>query len=80
MVTQELSDMHAALEHLKNIAELIPKIEIMEDVFDRLTDPEDPPREQVRMELLDLLKQHVTPQNVLPFSKMIHARRLVSAR
>ncbi|XP_003748089.1 uncharacterized protein LOC100901706 [Galendromus occidentalis] len=78
IVNQQLNDMKTtALEHLKNIAELVPKIEVMEDVFDRLTDPEDPPCEQERAELLDRLKQHVTPQNVLPFSKMVHARRLL---
>lgn len=69
---------NTALEHLKNIAELVPKIEVMEDVFDMVTDPEDPPSEQERIGLLDRLKQHVTPHSVLPFSKMVHARRLVS--
>lgn len=69
---------HKVWEQLELAADLGPVIDIMEDVFDRLVDPTEPPSAEDRLKALRKLADNVLPDNVCNLVRLVHSRRLVS--
>ncbi|XP_022648847.1 uncharacterized protein LOC111245156 isoform X1 [Varroa destructor] len=75
--TQMTELKHKVWEQLELAADLGPVIDIMEDVFDRLVDPTEPPSAEDRLKALRKLADNVLPDNVCNLVRLVHSRRLV---